>query len=83
MAKAKRASNNDWPSIIRTMLRDEGLTFREASARTGRSESYIGGVVQNAERGSDPNVWTVAAIAEACGYQLRLTGHGKSFRIRP
>lgn len=83
MPKTKRASSNDWPTIARTMLSDAGLSYREASERIGMGESYVGGVLHNMENGSEPNVWTVAALAEACGYQLRLVGHDRDIRIRP
>lgn len=50
----------------------------EVSSEIGRAKSYVGGILS---RGSTPQADTLAEIAEACGYQLALIGHGEQIVI--
>lgn len=78
-----RDSDNDWPTILKAMLHDSGETYRSIGQKMGRSESYMGGVISNCTRGSVPSAEVLAMIAEACGYEVHVTGHDRDFRIRP
>lgn len=55
-----------------------GLTKAELSRRLGRSEGYVSSLFSmHRAPGSD----LLASIAQACGYQLQLVGHGETITL--
>lgn len=73
---------NDWPSVLKGMIGSSGKTYRAISAELGKASSYVGATVTHAANGSVPSAQVLADIAEACGYELHLTGHDRDIRIR-
>lgn len=74
----------DYAGLVRMMLDDEGIGMPAASGRMGMSHSYVGQTMSQMRRlGTVPSCDVMARLAEACGYELRLVGHGRNVRIRP
>ena len=63
---------------IRHMCEVAGKGTVEVSGDIGRGRSYVGSILS---RGSTPQADTLAEIAEACGYELVLIGHGEKIVI--
>lgn len=73
---------NDWAGIITTLRRSAGVGSRELSRSLGHSPSWLTASLSNYRRGGVPNADTLASIAEACGFELRIVGHGRDIRVR-
>lgn len=82
MAEETREITNDWPGIIRTMLADGGASHREVSRRMGKVPSYVSATLNACEHGTVPSSEVLAGMAEACGYELHVIGHGRDMRVR-
>lgn len=65
---------------INQMVRESGISTRELSRRMGRGDRYITNVLQQTK---SPGASIMAEIAKACGYDMRLVGHGQTIHIRP
>ena len=63
---------------IRHMCEVSGKGSTIVSKDIGRVSSFVGTILS---RGSVPKADTLAEIAEACGYQLALIGHGEQIVI--
>lgn len=58
---------------VREMVKASGLSAYAASRKAGRASAYISVLLS---RGVDPSSRVLADIARACGYTLKLVGHG-------
>jgi transcriptional regulator with XRE-family HTH domain len=65
---------------INQMVRESGMTTKEVSLKMGRFGRYLDDVEK---RGTNPSASIMAEIAKACGYDMRLVGHGQTIHIRP
>lgn len=63
---------------IRHMCDKAGKGTTIVSKDIRRGSSFVGSILS---RGSVPKADTLAEIAEACGYQLTLIGHGEQIVI--
>jgi hypothetical protein len=63
---------------IRHMCETVGKGTTVVSKDIGRGSSFVGSILS---RGSVPKADTLARIAEACGYELVLRGHGEEITI--
>ena len=63
---------------IRYMCDKAGKGTTVVSRDIGRGSSFVGSILS---RGSIPKADTLAEIAEACGYELALIGHGERIVI--
>lgn len=63
---------------IRHMCDKAGKGTTIVSRDIGRGSSFVGSILS---RGSVPKADTLAEIAEACGYELMLVGHGEQITI--
>lgn len=63
---------------IRHMCDKAGKGTTVVSKDIGRGSSFVGSILS---RGSVPKADTLAEIAEACGYELALIGHGEQIVI--
>lgn len=63
----------DAVTAIQGMVEVSGKSQREVSQEIGKVPTFIGTTVY---RRSSPRADTLARIAEACGFQLVLEGHG-------
>ena len=63
---------------IRHMCDKSGKGSTIVSRDIGRVSSFVGTILS---RGSVPKADTLAEIAEACGYELALIGHGEKIVI--
>lgn len=65
---------------IRHMIDETGMTCRSLSALIGRSPTFVSTTLS---KGSTPRADTLAAMADAMGYELVLRGAGEEIRIDP
>lgn len=67
---------------MRIMQKASGKTGVQVSADIGRSRTYFGAITSAAK---PPQVDTLAAIADACGYDLQLVSrvHGDVIKLEP
>lgn len=65
---------------IKHIIGKSGKSGIKVSQSLGRSDYYISTAISN---GRDVGCSTMAAIAEACGYELILKGHGEEIPIDP
>lgn len=65
---------------IRHMVGGSGLSSREVSRDMGRSPRYL---INLYKQGNNPSASIMAEISKACGYDMRLVGHGQTIHIRP
>ena len=63
---------------IRHMCKVAGKGTPVVSRDIGRGSSFVGSILS---RGSVPKADTLARIAEACGYEVVLRGHGEEITI--
>ena len=54
-------------SVIRALVERSGMSYRAMSAALGKSPNWAG---VTAQRGRVPKLDTVAAVADACGYDV-------------
>lgn len=76
-------SSNDWETIVRTMMRDAGMSHRKISVAMGKSPTYMGAMLRNYREGAAPSADILAGMAHACGFEVHVTGHGRDMLIRP
>lgn len=65
---------------INTMLDKSGMSRRKVSSAIGRHPNFLTVTLQ---KESIPRVDTLAALANAMGYELVLRGHGDEIVIDP
>lgn len=65
---------------INQMARESGMTFKDISLKMGRSARYIDDIKH---KGITSSASVMAEISKACGYDMRLVGHGQTIHIRP
>lgn len=70
----------DTTDCIRHIVEQSGKSGIKISNAIGRSDYFISTTVS---KGSDVGCSTMAAIADACGYELILKGHGEEIPIDP
>jgi len=70
----------DMCDAVRMMVSLSGMSHREIAARLGKSDAYVSVMVGSVCSGRDVGIRKLAAIADACGYDLSLvdreTGRG-------
>lgn len=65
---------------IRHMIDESGISCRSLSASIGRSPTFVSTTLA---KDSTPRADTLAAMADAMGYELVLRGRGEEIRIDP
>ncbi len=65
---------------IQTMLAKSGKSANSVSLAMGKHRNYIATAIY---KQSDPQADNLAKIAELCGYELILKGHGEEIAIDP
>lgn len=68
----------DSKQAIEKMCGVAGKSQRTVSSEIGRNPTFIGTTLS---KGSVPRVDTMAKIAEACGFELVLRGHGVTIEL--
>jgi DNA-binding phage protein len=68
----------DSRQAIEAMCEMAGKSQRTVSTEIGRNPTFIGTTIS---KGSIPRVDTMAKIAEACGFELVLRGHGVTMEL--
>ena len=64
--------------VIRHMIRVVGKSFAEVSRAIGRNSRYIPTMLKDA---TTPGLDLFVKIANACGYDVLLVGHGEAHRL--
>lgn len=59
----------DTIDAVRQMVDGSGLTHRQIARQLGRYDTWVSQILT---RGRDPQVSTLADVAQACGYRLQL-----------
>ncbi len=67
-----------YDKLIRMMIDASGKTAKEISEGFGRGGNYINALLS---RGSVPNTSTLVDIANGCGFDVVVQGHGMEFSI--
>lgn len=81
MSKAKlpvKADKAGLQLVIRHMIRVVGKSFAEVSRAIGRNSRYIPTMLKDA---TTPGLDLFVKIANACGYDVLLVGHGEAHRL--
>ena len=63
---------------IRRMVDESGTTYAQVSRDLSRNDRYIAVMLS---AGNTPSATLLARIANACGYELTLIGHGETLRL--
>lgn len=65
---------------VRHMCEASGQKIAEVSKAIGRSRAFLSNMLT---RGNNPRIDTLISIAQACGYQVVLEGHGEKVVLEP
>lgn len=68
----------DFFDVLREMLRTSGNTATGMSQKLGRSNSFLSMAFHDKK---SPRTDTLAAICEACGYELIIRGRGSEYTL--
>lgn len=65
---------------VRRMLDNADVSASEVSRRIGRTSGYMGSMIYN---GTVPRTDLFVSIANACGYDVIVRGHGEEWSLTP
>lgn len=78
----EREGRSSLEALIRHMISVSGKSGAQISRDMGRSDNFVWSTLQNMQKGSKLRVNLFVGIAEHCGYDIEIRGHGEEYALR-